>query len=699
MGYSGAAGTAVTYNVVAYNDFGESIPNSATFTPTTAFVTQWRTFLPGVSGTDQISLPLVSNGTYDFFVQWGDGSTDNITAWDDPAKSHTYASAGTYDVTICGTIEGWAFDPNGNGGTWGDAEKLLEISAWGPLSFGDTLGQFRNTGNMIITATDVPDLSGTSSLNSAFEGAGSITTVPNMGSWVTSNVTDMREMFKDATSFNEDVNGWDTSNVNNMCYMFQNAAFFNQDLNNWLTTNVTLMWGMFYKATAFNGNIGNWNTSGVTDMNWMFSEAESFNQDISGWNTSSVTNMGGMFRQASAFNQDIGGWSTSNVTSMVHMFFNAVNFNQDISGWITTNVTNMGGMFFNADVFNQDIGGWNTSSVTDMYSMFWSADVFDQDIGGWDISNVMYMTDMFNDAGLSTVNYDTLLIGWEAQAVQDSVSFHGGSSEYTVASEGARQGLVNDHGWTITDGGLDPTTYTVTYNGNGHDGGIVPTDSTAYDPGDTVTLLTGASLYKDDTTDRYFVYWNTESDGSGTFYVPGGAPNYNESFVMGYSNVILYAIYIGDRGPANGWLFYDKGSYSDLWRFMEAAPSDQSSSQAWSNIDNTEISTTGTAIGTGAENTDDIAGQSGHTDSAAQVCLDYSTMGFTEWFLPSKDELNQMYVNLHYQSTPLGGFASFFYWSSSEYNSSRAWLHGFLDSYPDTFTKDYYSRLRAIRVF
>ncbi len=60
---------------------------------------------------------------------------------------------------------------------------------------------------------------------------------------------------------------------------------------------------------------------------------------------------------------------------------------------------------------------------------------------------------MFHNATLSTVNYDDLLIGWEMQAVQNSVSFDGGNSQYSFgASADARQRLIDDHSWLIKDG-------------------------------------------------------------------------------------------------------------------------------------------------------------------------------------------------------------------------------------------------------
>jgi hypothetical protein len=59
---------------------------------------------------------------------------------------------------------------------------------------------------------------------------------------------------------------------------------------------------------------------------------------------------------------------------------------------------------------------------------------------------------MFTSVTLSTANYDALLIGWEAQAVQNNVVFNGGGSKYS-AGAAARAALIADHSWSITDGG------------------------------------------------------------------------------------------------------------------------------------------------------------------------------------------------------------------------------------------------------
>lgn len=118
----------------------------------------------------------------------------------------------------------------------------------------------------------------------------------------------------------------------------------------------------------------------------------------------------------------------------------------------------------------------------------------------------------------------------------------------------------------------------------------------------------------------------------------------------------------GDMGPAGGLIFYVDGSYC-----LEAAPSDLISDSVWSNVTDTSVATS-TAIGTGQSNTTNIINQTGHTTSAAKLCDEYSVISngivYDDWFLPSRYEIQEMWVNLHLQG--LGGFNNEYYWSSSE---------------------------------
>ncbi len=286
----------------------------------------------------------------------------------------------------------------------------------------------------------------------------------NISTWDVSSVENMRRMFLGAHSFNQDIGDWDVSSVEDMNRMFRRATSFNQDIGSWDVSNVEStsifdldgMYGMFSGASSFNQDIGEWDVSSVENMAAMFEDAQSFNQDIGSWDVSSVENIAGMFKFADSFNQDIGGWDVSSVEHMRSVFRGAESFNQDIGGWDVSSVKRMGRMFEDAQSFNQDIGGWDVSSVTGMDNMFVQATSFNQDIGGWDVSNVSKALGMLDDSGLSTENYDALLIAWsELDLNSSTLTFFGAASiQYTLDAASARQSIIDDFGWTINDGGL-----------------------------------------------------------------------------------------------------------------------------------------------------------------------------------------------------------------------------------------------------
>jgi len=330
------------------------------------FVSKWNTSNPGTSGSNQITLPLVSTGSYNFNVDWGDGTSNTITSYNQAEVTHTYATAGEYTVSITGDIEGFSFNYSG------DYRKIIEISEWGGLKLGNNGRYFYGANNLVITATDILDLTGTTNLQYMFAFT-SLTQVPSINDWNFSNVTDMSYMFYYATAFNQNIGSWNVANVINMSYMFYSVTNFNQNIGSWNVANVTNMSYMFRNATAFNQDIGSWNVANVTNMSSMFYYATNFNQNIGSWNVAKVTNMSSMFYYATMsymfyyttnFNQDIGSWNVANVTNMSSMFYYATNFNQNIGSWNVANVTNMSYMFRYATAFNQNIGAWNVAKVT-----------------------------------------------------------------------------------------------------------------------------------------------------------------------------------------------------------------------------------------------------------------------------------------------------------------------------------------------
>jgi hypothetical protein len=155
---------------------------------------------------------------------------------------------------------------------------------------------------------------------------------------------------------------------------------------------------------------------------------------------------------------------------------------------------------------------------------------------------------------------------------------------------------------------------------------------------------------------------------------------------------------IGDTGPAGGLVFYDKGGNSGGWRYLEAAPA---STEARLKVLTRygEIGGTKTEVGTGKQNTQlHTADFSKGVPEAALHCVELEHEGFQDWFLPSKDELNLMYINLKRKN--LGGFGNDWYWSSSEYQSVWARAQRFSDgSQANERQKTETGLVRAIRQF
>lgn len=132
-------------------------------------------------------------------------------------------------------------------------------------------------------------------------------------------------------------------------------------------------------------------------------------------------------------------------------------------------------------------------------------------------------------------------------------------------------------------------------------------------------------------------------------------------------NVKVYTV--GERGPAGGIVFYDKGNSSDGWRYFEAAPNDQSDALPWGCSD-IKIGTTnrklGGNIGDGKKNAGEISGRCTDYVSACYLCNNLSLGGYTDWFLPSEGELDKMIGELFKQGN-LNNFVPWrYYWSSTE---------------------------------
>ncbi len=193
-----------------------------------------------------------------------------------------------------------------------------------------------------------------------------------------------------------------------------------------------------------------------------------------------------------------------------------------------------------------------------------------------------------------------------------------------------------------------------------------------------------------------------DADDGGTYNVKAtGKNNYIGVKTAVFDLTVEYSI--GDTGPAGGKIFYVNTDPAIVdWTYLEAALQDQSAAVQWGGA-GTAISTTGTAIGSGKTNTEAIVaelGANGETAYAAKICSDYTVthngVEYADWFLPSKDELNELYK----QTVTVTAGKGNNYWSSSEVDSTKAWVQYFSNGAQDDFSNKVSGlSVRAVRAF
>ena len=180
---------------------------------------------------------------------------------------------------------------------------------------------------------------------------------------------------------------------------------------------------------------------------------------------------------------------------------------------------------------------------------------------------------------------------------------------------------------------------------------------------------------------------------------------------------------VGDIGPAGGVVFYDAGTTKSWGRYLEAAPkATETSGLPWKRLSandkraplyvNTVRATArqqriaAKLIGQGEVNTQRITKRYGVANYAARYAQVLVVNGYDDWFLPSVDELNEMYKFMHAHATSFDDTRNTFYWSSSEYDLNNAWTINFKDG--QEFDREKYLvpkpgvkalRIRAIRAF
>ena len=129
---------------------------------------------------------------------------------------------------------------------------------------------------------------------------------------------------------------------------------------------------------------------------------------------------------------------------------------------------------------------------------------------------------------------------------------------------------------------------------------------------------------------------------------------------------------VGSQGPAGGYIFYDKGSYSNGWRYLEVYPTTVYG--PWG-CQGTSIAGTSSAVGTGENNTTLILAACTTAGTVAKLCDDFAVNGFTDWFLPSSGEMDLIHDVLFVNN--IGNIPDAFHWTSTQYATQGA-IYGVL---------------------
>lgn len=169
----------------------------------------------------------------------------------------------------------------------------------------------------------------------------------------------------------------------------------------------------------------------------------------------------------------------------------------------------------------------------------------------------------------------------------------------------------------------------------------------------------------------------------------------------GYGNVLSFTtgtVAIGDsyQGGIVAYILQpnDPGYVIGQTHGLIAAPTDQGDVK-WYNYNYIMLNATATNLGSGITNTNAIVAGQGNGNYAAKICADLVLGGYSDWYLPSKDELLKLYDNQFI----IGEFEADTYWSSTEYDANNAWRKAFCNGTEGYINKQYSFYIRAVRSF
>jgi len=388
----------------------------------------------GGSGNTKFILPVPASGSYNYQVNWGDGTVDNITT--NGNKTHTYPAIGTYEIRIKGRFPTMAF---ANGG---DKAKLIEITQWGDLQWESWNQIFFGCSNLQITATDQPDLSGVTDATAAFAVCTGMTSFPKIKMDAVQNLSYTWYACTGLTSFPV-IHLPAALNLTSTWQLCASLTTF-PVINITNVTNLFGTWAQCANMTTFPVL----NTSNVTNFD-------------STWGLTGIVNFP-MIDTSKGTNFEECWLNCPNLETIPALDLSkGLTFEECLDGCRklhTFGPTDMssGINFDRAFRDTNDMTVWNAIDMSSGESFVdtWRNCEF---IVTFSIRSFDSMTDgtnCFLFDTLPTTDYSEILVALNTNNPNTGVTFHGGTSKYNPTGAAARAALLaRVPAWTISDGG------------------------------------------------------------------------------------------------------------------------------------------------------------------------------------------------------------------------------------------------------
>ncbi len=216
------------------------------------FVIRVKTDNAGFTIAEMFRIPTKGALTYNYNVDCNNDGVDEATGvmgnFDcDYSATGLNTGAGTYTIRIkdnSGTGDGF---PSINFNNTFDRLKVIELLQWGTGKWTNMQRAFYGAENMVVSATDIPDFSQVTTMESMFRRA--LLANPDTKSWNTSMVISMKSLFNEAEVATPDTSFWNTHLVDDMSFMFRHAYLARPDVSSWDIAQVMDMTGMFSAVT------------------------------------------------------------------------------------------------------------------------------------------------------------------------------------------------------------------------------------------------------------------------------------------------------------------------------------------------------------------------------------------------------------------------------------------------------------------